>query len=446
MYGTLITSRLLPGHRKVQKNSWSRGIETNDMIHMGSDHRRVMAHYVITSPKKEVSKNAHRQKENQNSREHNEPRRWKTWSDEANKFEERYAEFERKIKHEAEIAATKAGDGWVFYIVAASRRSYRCWSRSITPLERRRKRRSCSEDAIWKICYGSLSSTTFEWRRTRRSHREFENVRMGDLLWKTQQHSIRMKTRTPQLQKQSKLKADSLLKQQQHVVVMTNAAAAASKEKSERTEVMSRSQEKNEKTNEGDDEIERLVEERRNIVKGDHHQLKELSNKFEKVHQRHKKNKTTRKDTSDAGGNQRHQKFIMHIIWKKKRSSRKWKTTKVIELRQEKECKCLRRIVQQVLCRKVGLEKKYKTFKTRKQEWTLRGTAVTKMWEMKCHSSRKMKYKRPLITSKKGWSKWHQRNWGRRHQDMRRNDERHDQTHLQRSVEARGLHTRKHGE
>ena len=64
---------------------------------------------------------------------------------------------------------------------------------------------------------------------------EFEHVRMGDLLWKTQQHSIRMKQRTPQLQKQSKLKADSLLKQQQHVVVMTNAAAAASKEKSEGT-------------------------------------------------------------------------------------------------------------------------------------------------------------------------------------------------------------------
>ena len=59
---------------------------------------------------------------------------------------------------------------------------------------------------------------------------------------------------------------------------------------------MSRSQEnKNEKTNEGDDEIERLVEERRNIVKGDHYQLKELSNKFLKVYQRQKKQNDKKK-------------------------------------------------------------------------------------------------------------------------------------------------------
>ena len=53
----------------------SRDAEANDMIHMGSDHRSVMAHFVITTPKKEVSQiNAHRQGENQNSREHKEPR------------------------------------------------------------------------------------------------------------------------------------------------------------------------------------------------------------------------------------------------------------------------------------------------------------------------------------------------------------------------------------
>ena len=52
----------------------SRDAEANDMIHMGSDHRSVVAHFVITTPKKEVSqKNAHRQEENQNSREHKEP-------------------------------------------------------------------------------------------------------------------------------------------------------------------------------------------------------------------------------------------------------------------------------------------------------------------------------------------------------------------------------------
>ena len=118
---------------------------------------------------------------------------------------------------------TEAENDWVFDNVEAIRRSYRRSSRSITPLERRRKRRSCSEDAIWKTCCGM---------KTRTPQSPSSNVRMADLLWKTQQHAIRMKTRTP-LQEQSKLKADSLLKQQQHaIVVKTHAAAAASKEKS----------------------------------------------------------------------------------------------------------------------------------------------------------------------------------------------------------------------
>ena len=34
-------------------------VEANDMIHMGSDHRSVMAHFVITAPKKEVSQKTH---------------------------------------------------------------------------------------------------------------------------------------------------------------------------------------------------------------------------------------------------------------------------------------------------------------------------------------------------------------------------------------------------
>ena len=47
----------------------------NDMIHMGSDYRSVMAQFVSTAPKKEVSqKNTHRQEEDENNREHKEPR------------------------------------------------------------------------------------------------------------------------------------------------------------------------------------------------------------------------------------------------------------------------------------------------------------------------------------------------------------------------------------
>ena len=145
------------------------------------------------------SKNAHRQEENLNSREYKEPRwRKKARSNEAIKFEERYAELEWQNKHEAEIPATtqkprmtesstmleQAEGGVVAEVAAAhllnenanaaaagmeqaeaSGRSRRCWSHSIT------LRCSYSEDATWKTCCGSWSSTPFEWVRKRRSHR-----------------------------------------------------------------------------------------------------------------------------------------------------------------------------------------------------------------------------------------------------------------------------------
>ena len=52
------------------------------------------------------NKNTQRKEEHLNNREHKESRQWKLRSGEASKFEERYAELERKIKHEAETAAT----------------------------------------------------------------------------------------------------------------------------------------------------------------------------------------------------------------------------------------------------------------------------------------------------------------------------------------------------
>ena len=54
----------------------SRDAEANVMIHMGSGHRSVMAQFVITASKKEVSQ-TQRKEENPNSREHKESRRWK---------------------------------------------------------------------------------------------------------------------------------------------------------------------------------------------------------------------------------------------------------------------------------------------------------------------------------------------------------------------------------
>ena len=75
----------------------SRDAEANDMIHMGCDHRSVMAQFVITAPKKEVSQKTHiAKKKIKQQRAQRAKMMKKTRSDEANKFEERYAELERK--------------------------------------------------------------------------------------------------------------------------------------------------------------------------------------------------------------------------------------------------------------------------------------------------------------------------------------------------------------
>ena len=84
----------------------SRDAEANDMIHMRSDHRSVMEKFVITALKKKVSQKTRiAKKKIKNSRSPKWQDDEETRSGEANKFEERYVELERKIKHEAETAA-----------------------------------------------------------------------------------------------------------------------------------------------------------------------------------------------------------------------------------------------------------------------------------------------------------------------------------------------------
>ena len=73
----------------------TRDAEANDMIHMGSDHRSVMAQFEITAPKKEVSQKTHIAKKKMktagNTKSQSDE---KMRSGEANKIEERYAELE----------------------------------------------------------------------------------------------------------------------------------------------------------------------------------------------------------------------------------------------------------------------------------------------------------------------------------------------------------------
>ena len=52
---------------------------------------------------------------------------------------------------------------------------------------------------------------------------------------------------------------------------------------------------KNEKINDGDDDIRKLIEERRNTAKGDRHQLKELNKRIEKCIRERKRTKRQEK-------------------------------------------------------------------------------------------------------------------------------------------------------
>ena len=94
-----------------------------------------------------------------------------------------------------------------------------------------------------------------------------------------------------------------------------NAAATKGKRKDNRNVPRSQNN-KNEKINEGGDEIRKLTEERRNTAKGDRHQLRELSKRIKKC-MRDKQKRKDKNSTADPGGKQKHQKYIMHKIWKK---------------------------------------------------------------------------------------------------------------------------------
>ena len=84
----------------------SRDAEANDMIHMGSDHSSVMAQFVITATKKEVSEKVHIEKKKTTTAETIKGQAvGRIRSDEANMFEERNVELDSKIKQEAESAA-----------------------------------------------------------------------------------------------------------------------------------------------------------------------------------------------------------------------------------------------------------------------------------------------------------------------------------------------------
>ena len=81
--------------------SCSTDAEANDMIHMGSDHRSVVARFVIKAPRKEDSQKTHIERKKESIKIQHDGRRD---IDEANMIDERYHELERKVKQKAEAA------------------------------------------------------------------------------------------------------------------------------------------------------------------------------------------------------------------------------------------------------------------------------------------------------------------------------------------------------
>ena len=83
--------------------------EAHDMIHMGSDHRSVMAHFVIPAPKSRVPEYIQKDEEKLSNGRASKVRRMKC--EETTRFEKRYREFEWKIKQKSDATAAACKQG-----------------------------------------------------------------------------------------------------------------------------------------------------------------------------------------------------------------------------------------------------------------------------------------------------------------------------------------------
>ena len=156
-------------------------------------------------------------------------------------FEERYAELERKNKHEAETAATA------------------------------QKPKMTESSTMLEQAEGSVVA------EAEAAHHSNEDANAAAASMKQAEGSLFAEVAaTHNLGEDASAAAAHNLGEDANI-------AAATKEKAKKTGDMPRSQNsKNEKINGGDDEIIKLIEERRNIAKGDRHQLRVLSKRIKK--------------------------------------------------------------------------------------------------------------------------------------------------------------------
>ena len=91
---------------KRKHMKYSRDAEANGMIHKGSDHRCVMATFVLNTPKKNIAP-VEKLTALKNKAEHPKTGRQNN-SEEESIFEQRYSEILEKIKEKAEAANTES--------------------------------------------------------------------------------------------------------------------------------------------------------------------------------------------------------------------------------------------------------------------------------------------------------------------------------------------------
>ena len=173
------------------------------MIHMGSDHRSVMAQFVITAPKKEVSQKIQCDKKKMKTTENTSQSDDKTRSGEAIQFEDRYAELDRKIKHKAEIAATTQKQGMTESlkmskqaegVVAAGITALPCWN-EFTNATASVMMRSGTPGAVAEAIHHSSECANANAAATDAEHEEvklFAETQLGEEIQESESMETRM--------------------------------------------------------------------------------------------------------------------------------------------------------------------------------------------------------------------------------------------------------------
>ena len=213
-----------------------------------------MAQFVTTASKKEVSQKTHIAKEKSmivESAKSQDDEKWDLAKQTC--FEERYAELERKLKHEAEIAAAA------------------------------QKPKMTESSTMLEQAEGGVVAEV-----AAAHHLNEDANAVAAEMEQAEGRFVAEAAATRNLRDDANATAAYNLGE--------DANAAATKEKQTKQEICrGRKTTKLKKTNEGDDEIRRLIEERRNTAKGDRHQLRGLSKRIKTCIRNRKRTKRQEK-------------------------------------------------------------------------------------------------------------------------------------------------------